>query len=44
MAYQYMPKRNHDPNKNLSVGHHIHAATTFEHAWATMGHTAIGGS
>ena len=27
-----------------SVGDHIHATTTFEHAWATPGHTATGGS
>ena len=27
-----------------SVGDHIHATPTFEHAWATPGHTVIGGS
>ena len=26
-----------------SVGDHIHVTTTFEHAWATTGHTVIGG-
>ena len=32
-------------NKDMidSVGDHIHATTTFEHAWATTGHTVIGG-
>ena len=33
-------KPHNDPK---SVGDHIHA-TTFEHAWATPGHTATGGS
>ena len=27
-----------------SVGDYIHATATFEHAWATPGHTVIGGS
>ena len=26
-----------------SVGDHIHATPTFEHAWVTAGHTIIGG-
>ena len=34
------PKDMIDP----SVGDHIHATTTFEHAWATLGHVVIGGS
>ena len=31
-------------NRFPSVGDHIHVTTTFEHAWATPGHTVIGGS
>ena len=27
-----------------SAGEHIHATSTFEHAWAIPGHTVIGGS
>ena len=31
-------------DKFLSLGDHIHVNHTFEHAWATAGHTVIGGS
>ena len=36
------PKQRYD--RFPSVGDHIHATPTFEHAWATPGHTVIGGS
>ena len=33
------PKQGHD--RFPSVGDHIHANPTFEHAWATLRHTVI---
>ena len=36
------PKQRYD--RFPSVGDHIHATPTFKHAWATPGHTVIGGS
>ena len=36
-----VPKQRYD--RFPSVGHHIHAATIFEYAWATSWHTIIGG-
>ena len=36
------PKQRHD--RLPSVGDHIHVTYTFEHAWATLRHTFIGGS
>ena len=35
-----VPKQRYD--RFPSVGDHIHATTTFEHAWATPGQTVIG--
>ena len=32
------------PDSFLSIGDHIHVTPTFEHTWATPGHTVIGGS
>ena len=37
-----VPKQRYD--RFPSVGDHIHVTSTFEHAWATTGHTVIGGS
>ena len=36
------PKQRYD--RFPSAGDHIHATLTFEHAWATLGQTVIGGS
>ena len=36
------PKQRYD--RSPSVGDHIHVSPTFDHAWATPGHTVIGGS
>ena len=32
------------PHRFISVGDHIHATPTFEHAWATPRHSVIEGS
>ena len=37
-----VPKQRYD--RFPSVGDHINATNTFEHAWPTQGQTAIGGS
>ena len=37
-----VPKQRYD--RFPSVGDHIHATATFEHAWATPGHIAAGDS
>ena len=37
-----VPKQRYD--RSTSVGDHIHATATFEHAWATPGNTATWGS
>ena len=37
-----VPKQRYD--RFPSAGDHIHAATTFEYAWATPGHTITEGS
>ena len=39
--WDVVPKQRYD--KFPSVGDHVHATPTFEHAWATLGHTVIGG-
>ena len=31
-------------NRFPSIGDHIHVTPTFEHSWATLRHTVIGGS
>ena len=37
-----VPKPRYD--RFPSVGDHVHAIAIFEHAWATPGHTVLGGS